>query len=189
MKSVHWQLRLGSAATLARGILIFCGQRCVGLGEGLVRGSRRPACHDQKHVEDEERDGNVVEERRLAKAGPELIGGPEEKGNRQQYRLDGFPARRPMRGLIDEVGTRDHGQRKCGKNVMSVGWKEPGKCVPRDKHPNTGQRDHAKNQGKSPVNPVETSIHRPLLPTGQKETIKRWEAAASTHIDPASDFP
>ena len=109
-----------------------------------------------------------------------MIGGPEEKCYRQQDRLDGFKARRTMRGLIDEVSNRDHGQRKCGKNVMRIGWKELGKSVPHDKHPNAGQRDHTENYRERAMRPVKTNIHSPLLPTRQKETIKRsgraWSA-------------
>ena len=38
----------------------------VSFSERFVWGGRRPAGHDQKHIEDEERNGNVVEESRLA---------------------------------------------------------------------------------------------------------------------------
>ncbi len=37
----------------------------VSFSKRFVCGSRRPADHDQKHIEDEERNGNVVEESRL----------------------------------------------------------------------------------------------------------------------------
>ena len=44
--------------------------RCrIGLGEGLVGRARRPADHHQKHIENEERDGDVVEEGCLFRSG------------------------------------------------------------------------------------------------------------------------
>jgi len=147
---------------LARLFLSFFGERRAGLGKGFVWGCGRPADHDQKHIEDEERDGNVVEECRLAEVRPELIGSPKEKGNCQQDCLDDFKARRPMRGLVDEIGEGDHGQRKCGQKVMRPGRKELGKSVPYEQHRNASQRDCAENHRESAMRPVKTNIHRPF---------------------------
>jgi hypothetical protein len=62
----------------------------VGFGKGFVGRSRRPADDDEEHIENEERDRDVVEESGKAGLGPELIAGPEEKRDRQQDRLREF---------------------------------------------------------------------------------------------------
>lgn len=102
----------------------------VGLSKGLVRRCRRPADHDQKHIEDEKRYGNVVEECRLVKIRPKLIGSPEEKGCCKHDRFYYFHVRRPVCSLVDQIGESDHGEWKCGEKVMGFGRKQPGKGVP-----------------------------------------------------------
>ena len=75
----------------------------VGLSEGLVGGGSRPANNDQEDIEDEERDGEIVEDHRLIVVWPELVGRPEEKGGGQQDCLDPLPGRRAMHALVQKV--------------------------------------------------------------------------------------
>ena len=84
-----------------------------GFGEGLVGGGGWPADDDQEYIQDEESDGYVVEENRLLRVGPDLVGSPEEEGDGQQDGFDPFEERRPMRALIDEIGEGNQGQREC----------------------------------------------------------------------------
>src|ERR1039457_1331934 len=84
----------------------------VGFSKGLVGRCRWPANHDQKHIEDKERNGNVVEERREAYCRQQLIGCPKKKGNSQHDRLYEFHARGPTRTLINDVRERNHGKWK-----------------------------------------------------------------------------
>ena len=144
----------------------------VGLREGFIRRGGRPADYDQKDIQHKQRNGNVVEQGCLAQIGPKLIGSPEEKGDGQQDRFDDFQARRSMRRLVDKVSDCDQGERKCGKNIMRSGGKEPRRGIPDQQNSDACERDHAKEYRKDAVGAVQTSVHTPLSPTLHKETVK-----------------
>ncbi len=152
--------------------LLIHGGFSASLGKRLVQGGSRPADQEQKHIEDEERDGDVVKESRLAEIRPELIGSPKEISSRQQDCLQDFRRRWPARELVDEVGKSDHGQRKCGKQAMSVRRKEPREGIPGEEHSNTGQRDYAQKHRQRATRQVKTSRHLPLSPLNRKEYTK-----------------
>jgi len=74
-----------------------------------------PARDHEKHIQDEEPDGDVVEQRCLGKVCPKLVRRPEKKGRRQQNGLEQF--RRGARTtrshqLKNQIGARDHRQAK-----------------------------------------------------------------------------
>jgi len=86
----------GRAASGARHLL-FRRRRHEDLSEGLVWRRGRPANHDQKDIKDKESDGQVIEESGLGKIWPELVGGPEEEGDREQDSFEDFHGRGAVR--------------------------------------------------------------------------------------------
>ena len=105
----------------------------VGFREGLVGRGRRPSNNYQEDIEDEERDGEIVEDRRLMVVWPELVGRPEEKCGGQQDRFEPLPGRRPMNTLVQEVGKRNQGKRQSLDVAMGAGRQQR-----RDQLPRTG---------------------------------------------------
>ena len=51
----------------------------IGLGKRAVRRCRGPADHDQKYIEDKQRDGDVVEQRRLGQIGHSWLAAQKRK--------------------------------------------------------------------------------------------------------------
>jgi len=62
----------------------------VCLGEKLVQGSFWRTDHHQEDIENEERDGKVIEKQCLLGIGPDLVGSPEQKGRHEHARFDPF---------------------------------------------------------------------------------------------------
>jgi hypothetical protein len=135
----------------------------VGFAEGLVGRTWRPADHDQKQIENEEGDGEVVENDGLVRVGPYLVGGPEEKSQHEHDCLGPFPPRWPVRSLVDEVGECDGRQRDGCQSVVRFAGKQVREGIAEKNSADDGKSDGAQNDGKSSMGPVETVVHGPLL--------------------------
>ena len=55
---------------------------------------------------------------------------------------------------------------------MTSGGKQSRKGVPYEEYADAGKGYGTKDDGKRPVGPVKSNIHRSLLPEAQKETVK-----------------
>lgn len=64
-----------------------------------------------------------------------------------------------MNGLIDEVGERDHGERKGAEKVVGAGGKEGRGNVPHQESGNAGERDGSQEDGDGSVGSVEAGVH------------------------------
>jgi len=146
----------------------------VGFGEGGVGRGGGPADDYEEDVEDEEGDGDVVEDHGLMRVGPELVGGPEEKGKREQYGFEPLPGRRPVDALIDEVGERDHDERKCAEEVVGSGGEEVGGGVPSQQRRDARESEDSEDDRDCPVGPVETGVHRVRLSQKRGGQMSEW---------------
>jgi len=61
---------------------------------------------------------------------PELVGGPKEEGDGEQNRFEPLRGRGMVDGLVDEVGTRDHGEREGAEEVVGTSRKDGWSGVP-----------------------------------------------------------
>ena len=82
----------------------------VGFREGLIGRGSGPADDDQKDIEDEESDSEIVEDCGLMGVWPELVGRPEEKCGGQQDGLEPLSGWRPMHALVQQIHKRDEGK-------------------------------------------------------------------------------
>lgn len=144
----------------------------VGFAEGFIGKGTGPADHDEKYIEDKERDGDVVEEHGLGNIGPELIGCPEEEGDREKDRLENLQPSGAVSGLVGEVGNGDHGEWKRAKNIVGFGRKEARSSVPGQQYGDAGKGDEAENDRESPMCPIKANVHTTLLSRHSKRRHK-----------------
>ena len=109
-------------------------------------------------------DCNVVKEDRLPYVRPELIGCPEEKRDCQHDGLHQFSKGRPVCGLIDQIGKRNHRQGKCAEKIMSFGGKASWKRIPCKEHADGNKRNAPDNCRHHPVDVIEADIHGASVP-------------------------
>ena len=68
---------------MTAGATALLGAAPAAVVEKVAARPMRPARDDKENIQNEEPDGNVVEQRCLGKAGPELVRCPEKKGRGQ----------------------------------------------------------------------------------------------------------
>src|SRR5581483_10236519 len=93
------------------------GLEPIGLGKGFVGGGSRPADDHQEHIKHEQRDSDVVVESGMGRLRPKLIGGPEEKRNREKDSFGQIAKGRAMRCLVREIGNGDESKRNRPEEV------------------------------------------------------------------------
>lgn len=150
----------------------------------------RPTGDDKEHIQDEEPDGDVVEQRGLGKVGPELVRRPEKKGRRQQGGLHQFRRRATMRQLKNHVGECDHREGKRGEKVVTAGGKQARGSVFKKKQRNGGQRQDAEHQRDEFARAIGIGLHTLLFSAAGKEFIKdgSWLPQCESLRVPAIDL-
>src|ERR1035437_9998647 len=71
---------------------------------------------------------------------------------------------------------------------MASGGKALWKCIPNEQNCNVCQRYDTEDYGKSPVGPVETVVHSPLLIAPRKEVVRAARRATFRVFAPFSRF-
>jgi len=99
----------------------------------------RPGHHD---VRDEERHGDVVEERGARMIRPELVGRPEEERRCERARLHELEQRHAPNQSLKDADDRDRRERSRGQRIVRPGPERRRRSVPREQGRQRRDGDH-----------------------------------------------
>src|SRR5665213_1200219 len=92
-----------------------------------------------------------------------------------------------MHHLVDEVSKSDQRQRESGEEIMASCGKALWKGIPNEQNYDVCQRYDTQDYRKSPVSPVKTVVHSPLLIAPRKEVVRAARRAAFRVVAPFPD--
>ncbi len=152
----------------------------VSLPTRFIRRRRRPPNHHQEHIQNEQRNRNVIENSSLMGVRPALVGRPEQKRHCEQDSLQPFLRRRPVNTLIHQVSNRDHRQWKCPQQLMSARRKPLWSRVPHQQRNNARKRHNSEHNRNSPMGAVNAAVHNKRVSQGSCATLRK-ELRFRTH--------
>jgi hypothetical protein len=158
--------------TIAAAATASIGAASAAVVQKVAARPSRPARDHEKHIQDEEPDSDIVEQRCLGKAWPELVRRPEKKGRRQQNGLEQFRKRATMCQLKNRVGASNHGQGKRSENFVTPRGKQLWTSVLDKEQQHTGERRDAENQRRESGDAIRHCLHNPLFSAARKESIR-----------------